>query len=164
VDSRAAGGYVVAAGSTVTLGPDGEVTPGGQQAAYRVAHDTDVAPLPGWLLELYTDAAQRADPPPARPPGDLLAQLTRRSGYTAAALRGEIGRVLDARPGTRNDTLCRAAFALGQLTAAGLLPADLAADALAQAGRAIGLGERECQATITSGLHAGQAAPRPGAA
>jgi hypothetical protein len=164
VDSRAAGGYVVAASSTVRIGPDGETSPTGRPAAYQVDHDTDVAPLPGWLHELYTAAAGREQPPPGRPAGELLDRLTRRTGYATAALRGEVQRVLDARRGNRNDTLCRAAFALGQLVAAGLLPADLAVDALTEAGQAIGLGGRECRDTIASGMRAGQAAPRDGAA
>jgi len=158
VDSRAAGGYVVAAGSVVTIGPDGEVTPAGRPAAYRVTHDSDVAALPGWLLDLYLQAAHRNDRLPSdRPAADLLG---RRPGYAAAALRGEVQRVLDARPGARNDTLCRAAFALGQLVAAGLLPGELVERALTAAAAAIGLPQRDSAATIRSGLTAGQRTPR----
>jgi hypothetical protein len=54
----------------------------------------------------------------------------RHEQYAAAALRGEVEKVLVAQPGShqRNTTLNKAAFALSQLVAAGLLP-----DALARA-------------------------------
>ena len=42
------------------------------------------------------------------------------TAYAMAAARDEARLVAAARPGTRNDTLNRAAFSLGQLTAAGL--------------------------------------------
>jgi len=90
----------------------------------------------------------------------MLAGVQPRSRYAATALRGEPERVLAAQPGGRNHALNAAAFALGQLTATGLLPADLASDALAQAAQAIGLPTREAAATIRSGLTAGARSPR----
>ena len=54
--------------------------------------------------------------------------------YAAAALRNELDRVLRARPGTRNDTLNRAAFALGRLVGAGALDQATAVDELHDAG------------------------------
>ena len=101
---------------------------------------------------------------PERPPppvfGPMLAGVQPRARYAATALRGELERVLAAQPGGRNNALNAAAFALGQLTATGLLPADLASDALAQAAQAIGLPTREAAATIRSGLTAGARSPR----
>ena len=67
---------------------------------------------------------------------------------------------LSTAAGGRNHALNAAAFALGQLTATGLLPADLASDALAQAAQAICLPTREAAATIRSGLTAGARSPR----
>ena len=46
--------------------------------------------------------------------------------YIATALRGEIERVRAAIEGARNHALNKAAFHLGQLIAAGVLPEDLA--------------------------------------
>ncbi|MEU7816885.1 hypothetical protein [Pseudonocardia sp. NPDC049154] len=65
-----------------------------------------------------------------------------------------------AHPGCRNDTLNRAAFALGQLVAADVLPRGLASAALAEASAAIGLPLAEADATIRSGLAAGGRRPR----
>jgi hypothetical protein len=62
--------------------------------------------------------------------------------------------------GTRNDTLNRAAFRLGQLVAAGHLDPTYTADRLLGAATASGLGDAEAEATIRSGLHAGQSQPR----
>ncbi len=145
IDTRAHGGYVVAAGSTVDHRP------------YTALVDEDPAPLPGWLSDRLTD------PPPApvtERPTSTTAVAGSPSAYAAAALRGELGRVLAAIEGTRNHTLNSAAFALGQLVAAGLLPRQLAEDALTLAGQAIGLPARECAATIRSGLDSGGRTPR----
>jgi hypothetical protein len=150
VDTRAAGGYVVAAGSVVAGRP------------YTLVHDASPAPLPAWLAALLA----RPRPGRERPPQSAAAVLdgiARRPGYAGAALRSEMQRVLDAADGARNVTLNAAAFALGQLVAGGLLPRDLAEDALARAGLAIGLGERECAATIRSGLNSGARRPRTAA-
>ena len=144
IDTRAAGGYVVGAGSTI------------RGHSYTPFLDLPVAPLPPWMTGLLRT--------PERPPppvfGPLLTGVEGRSRYAATALRGELERVLAAHPGGRNHALNAAAFALGQLTASGLLPADLASDALAQAAQAIGLPSREAAATIRSGLTAGARSPR----
>jgi len=146
VDTRAHGGYVLAPGSVTTNG------------TYTVIHDTDPAPLPTWLLPLLaTNDPDRTDTASV---GELLEALARRSSYTAAALRGELERVLAAQPGDRNHTLNAAAYALGQLVAVGFLPYDLAAEALDRAATAIGLPPRERAATIRSGLKAGARCPR----
>jgi hypothetical protein len=72
-------------------------------------------------------------------------------------MRGELADVAAARPGTRNDTLNRAAFRLGQLAAAGHgSRQELSGPLLAAA-----LPEAESLATINSGLTAGQRHPRP---
>jgi hypothetical protein len=143
VDTRAAGGYVVAAGSRI------------QDRRYGEILDLPPARLPAWISRLL----QHPDPPPARY-GELVATVARRSRYAATALRGELDRVLAARPGTRNHTLNAAAYALGQLTGAGLLPTDLANDALSQAAAAVGLPPGEAAATNRSGLTAGSRHPR----
>ncbi|MGH2875685.1 MAG: hypothetical protein ACRDRL_22575, partial [Sciscionella sp.] len=102
-------------------------------------------------------------PAPAGALDELLAAVRRRSTYAEAALRGELDTVLAARPGNRNHTLNASAYALGRLIGAGLLPEQLAEDALLHAGQAIGLGEHECAATVRSGLSAGAHHPRAAA-
>ena len=77
-----------------------------------------------------------------------------------AALRQETCLVAMARPGTRNDTLNRAAFNLGQLVAAGLLPPLAVTTALASAAEHAGLPAQEARRTIRSGMTAGSHRPR----
>jgi hypothetical protein len=145
VDTRATGGAVVAAGSIVCGRP------------YLVTDDLPLMPLPAWLaLRLAKMPAPR---PSAAGLDALLATVARRSRYASAALRGEVDRVLAAGApgeGCRNDTLNVAAYAVGQLVGAGLIPERLAEDALLRAGTEVGLSEQECLSTIHSGLSAGR--------
>ena len=76
-------------------------------------------PLPRWIARLLHEV-------PALP-GNSLFETGQAPGasdgaqgraYALAAFREETRRVAAARPGTRNDTLNRAAFSLGQLVAA----------------------------------------------
>jgi hypothetical protein len=144
IDTRATGGYVVGVGSRIT------------GRSYRSILDLPAAPLPRWISGLLSAADRR----PAPATGQVLDAVDHPSRYAATALCGELDRVLAARPGSRNHTLNTAAFALGRLTATGLLPAGLAGDALTQAARAIGLPAGEAAATIRSGLTAGARSPR----
>lgn len=159
IDTRACGGYVVAPGSVIN------------GAAYTILADRPIAPLPDWLVHALTrtspalpDPAGVLDPavldPRLNPRGDALRTERSYAAYAAAALRGEVRRVRDARPGTRNDTLNRAAYSLGQLVGAGLLDHDRALGELHDAARAIDLPPREAAATIRSGLTAGSHRPR----
>lgn len=151
IDTRADGGYVVGPGSHVDL-PDGA-------GSYDVIHNPPPAPLPAWLAERLQQPPRGASPP-VEPPA-LTSQVARLSEYVRSALAGEVQHVLDAAEGTRNHTLNEAAFRLGRrFVHTRALPADLAEQALTQAGQSAGLGERECAATVRSGL---EAAARPGA-
>ncbi|MEU2984949.1 bifunctional DNA primase/polymerase [Micromonospora aurantiaca] len=147
VDTRAHGGYVVAAGSTVAGRP------------YVVDLDTDPAPLPGWLAALLAPAPL----PPQRPVVvDLPADRT--GAYVRAAIDRETARVTAAPAGERNRCLYIAAVALGQLAAGGALTADDAQSVLEQAAASAGLGRVETARTIRSGLAAGSRRPRKVAA
>ncbi|MFG1976443.1 bifunctional DNA primase/polymerase [Nonomuraea fuscirosea] len=155
IDTRAHGGYVVGPGSHVAL-PDGN-------GSYDVLHDPAPAALPAWLAERLSSMSPSTSSTSA---GAVLAANggDRAAGYALAALRNEVERVLDAVPGTRNDTLNIAAFALGQLIAAGLLPRSLAEACLHNAAEAIGLDFREAFNTIRSGIDSGLRRPRRTAA
>ncbi|GAU67622.1 putative DNA primase [Streptomyces sp. NBRC 110611] len=83
------------------------------------------------------------------------------NGYVAAAVEAELRAVAQAPAGTRNATLNRAAFSLGTLCGAGRLDRVHVAGVLADAARHAGLGEREAEAAIRSGLAAGERHPRP---
>ncbi|CAM3656222.1 bifunctional DNA primase/polymerase [Nocardiopsis rhodophaea] len=154
IDTRACGGYVV--------GPGCHVADDDGTGDYTVQNTAAPAPFPTWLAGLLP----RADPRPVTSGQvhTMLATHHNAAGYATAALRGEVERVLAARPGGRNHTLNIAAFALGQLVGGGLLPKHLTEDALLQAGLAVGLTEAECEATIRSGIQSGLREPRGGAA
>jgi hypothetical protein len=146
IDVRADGGYVVGAGSRI----------GGR--AYTARGRGAPAPLPSWLARLIRDSY----PPPAVPPPRL--PVSDRAGgraYALAVLRAETERVASARPGTRNVTLNRAAFVLGQLAAAGFVPPIPVVTSLIDAARHAGLPEGEAVRTVRSAMEAGARKPRP---
>ncbi|MFC7988471.1 bifunctional DNA primase/polymerase [Streptomyces pilosus] len=114
VDTRAHGGYVVAAGS---------ITPAGR---YEALCAPVAAPLPGWLLSIL-----RPTPKPVQAPtGPTVGQARR---YADVALANETRNVATAADGTRNATLLRAARALGRLIASGDLTRTQVEQALREA-------------------------------
>ncbi|MFJ7998910.1 bifunctional DNA primase/polymerase [Streptomyces sp. NPDC096310] len=133
IDTRASGGYVVAAGST---------TPAGR---YAVIDPTPPAPLPEWLYVRLTDR-QAIQVTVVAPPSGT-------SRYATAALRAELANVAGAGEGVRNWTLTRAARALGRFVASGALTRSEVEEPLKQAGLAAGLRESECTPVITSALN-----------
>lgn len=146
IDIRASGGYVVGAGSRIDGRP------------YSVADGRTPGPLPGWIAALLRDSAagravRRKEP---------VANGARGMAYAMAALREEARLVAAARPGTRNDTLNRAAFSLGRLVASGLLPPLAVVSSLTCAAGRARLPADEARRTIRSGLTAGMNRPRPG--
>lgn len=82
------------------------------------------------------------------------------SAYARAALADELAQLARATNGTRNSTLNRCAFSLGQLVGAGAIDQMTVETALAGVASAIGLEPREINATIRSGLTAGAKEPR----
>jgi hypothetical protein len=101
------------------------------------------------------DHAHRRDARNGLPPPASGASV-----YGAAALSRELERVRSLAVGQRNDGLNRAAFSLGRLVGGGELCEDVVRQALVGAAAAIGLGQREAEATIRSGLGAGRSVPR----
>jgi hypothetical protein len=148
VDTRAAGGYVVAAGSTASGRP------------YTTVHHAPAAPLPGWLATLLRPAPL----PPQRPVTVPLTTRDRRGKFLTAALNGELARVTGSGPHEHNNALYYASVALGQLVAGGELDAHEVTEKLTQAALSVGQGEREARRTIASGLRAGANRPRQVAA
>ncbi|GIJ65645.1 bifunctional DNA primase/polymerase [Virgisporangium ochraceum] len=151
VDTRAHGGYVVAAGSSV----DGR--------AYTVTHDADVMALPGWLA----DRLRPSDPASSGRPVVVDIGTGRRAAYLQAAIDRQVEHLLAA-TGNRNDALYIAAQNLGQLVAGGDLDAAHVTAVLTDAAEQLGL-HRDPPAgqiakTIASGLRAGARRPRRAAA
>jgi hypothetical protein len=146
IDVRADGGYVVGAGSRIG------------ERAYAARGDflPLTLPFPAWIARLLA-----GDPVPLPAPRPLpFPDVSAGRAYALAALREETRRVADARPGTRNDTLNRAAFSLGQLVAARLLPPLPVMTSLADAAACAGLPDDEARRTIRSGMAAGARKPR----
>jgi len=142
IDVRADGGYVIGEGSRIG------------ERAYAARDERTPVPLPPWIAGLLKDAHAAAAGLPVPRGG------ARGTAYAMAALRDETRMVAAARPGTRNDTLNRAAFCLGQLVAAGFLPPLAVVSALAGSAERAGLPADEARRTIRSGLAAGARYPR----
>jgi hypothetical protein len=151
VDSRAHGGYCVAAGSVAARGE------------YRVMRAGRVAALPGWLLEALTP------PRPVLGAGSTSAPVVSRSrrqagAYVRAIVDGETRAVLDARTGTRHHTLLRAARRLGQLVGGGELGEEQARAVLLEAAAGHvgvdGCTVSEIVRTVEDGLSYGRRLPR----
>lgn len=146
IDTRANGGYVVAPPSATEDGP--YVWNGGKE----------IRPLPSALVRALTGPRALLAAPQAVVSSEPISNVK-----AEQVVRDELNNVRRAPEGTRNNTLNRAAFMLGQLVAApwaGLARLDVERGLL-DAAAACGLGEREALATIASGLEAGMTHPRP---
>lgn len=147
-------------GGSICLPPSRK--PSGAYAWERCPQFHDLAPLPGWLLDLML-----SEPPPREP-----VKITRLSEspdrlvrYVCAAIEGECGELARMAPGSgRNQKLYIAAARLGSLVGAELLGEDVAEDALERAATDCGLvaedGLRAVRLTIANGLKRGIADPR----
>lgn len=132
------------------------VLPPSVHATGRAYVWTSRAPLaelpPAWAAL----ATQVAAPLPTEPPRAIEVSDV----YLARALSGEVGRVLNAVPGTRGNTLCSAAFKIGRIVGAGIGTFEVAAPALVAAGVATGLPEGDVRATVDRALRSGAGNPR----
>ncbi|PPK94223.1 bifunctional DNA primase/polymerase-like protein [Kineococcus xinjiangensis] len=157
IDTRAAGGYVLAPGSAVNGNP------------YVVLDRRPPVPLPAWLSERLRPAPLPVNQPTAirLRPGVVS---RRQAAYLRSAIAREVRRVEEAPCGQRNRALFVAAIALGQLVAGGAVSDAYVREVLDQAA-AVHVGRdgftaAEAHRTITSGLRVGARRPRslPGAA
>lgn len=147
IDTRAHGGYVLAAGSIVAGRP------------YVIERDQPPAPLPPWLFQRLS---RPAPPPPG--PVAITTGTGRRAAYLTAAINREVERLTGAAEGGRNAALYTAAIALGQLAAGGALTVAEVESLLEQAAAghiaARAYTPAEARNTIASGLRAGAKRPR----
>ncbi|WP_243795065.1 bifunctional DNA primase/polymerase [Saccharopolyspora gloriosae] len=144
IDTRGAGGFVVAPGS---VRPEGR---------YRILQSGPIALLPRWLHTALI---------PATPRGSTVASIEpgRMTRYVAAALTAECQAVAAAAPGTRHTTLLHAAISLGTLVGSGVLDEDDARSALhsAASGHHSDFPRSEIDRTVADGLAYGVHRPRP---
>jgi hypothetical protein len=148
LDIRGDGGYVIAPPSRHTSG-----------AHYHWDSSTSELPvLPDWLLGRLREPL--SPPPRSMTPATATSSWHRASAWARTALERELADISAAQEGTRNSTLNRAAFSLGQIIAGGALDADEVERLLLDRAASIGLGEGEARATISSGLSAGARQPR----
>ncbi|MEV6545276.1 bifunctional DNA primase/polymerase [Streptomyces sp. NPDC051665] len=134
VDTRAWGGYVVAAGSILPAG------------RYEALSAPVAAPVPAWLLSILQPAPRAVQ----TPSGPVTAQSR---SYADTALDNETRNVATAQQGGREAALFRAARALGRLIAWGDLPRHVVEQALQEAGESTGLTAAECRSTLRSALN-----------
>ncbi|MFD0315973.1 bifunctional DNA primase/polymerase [Streptomyces flavalbus] len=142
VDTRAWGGYVVAAGSILPTG------------TYEALCGPETAALPSWLHALVQPAPPRTVSPLKLPAVDG-------NRAAVAALEAECAVVTEAPEGLRNVTLNRCAFKVGRFVAWGDLPRHVVEDAFQGVGEAVGLTAAECRATIRSALNSSLRSARP---
>lgn len=153
LDLRGDGGYVVAPPS---IHPSGVV-----YEWIILPDDCEFADPPQWLLELITAQNELLD---------HISQIgklpTSRVSYGQAALASELSALLRSPNGQRNDSLNKAAYALGQLVASGDLDKTDVERHLYDAAITLGLdrdpgcGIDGIWKTIRSGLGAGMKKPR----
>lgn len=142
IDTRADGGYIIAPPSRHRTGGTYKVT----------AHGQLLPDLPSWVL-------QSLQPPPLQPALERAAPRNA-TAWAKAAVDGELDRLRQAGEGSRNDTLNRVAYRLGQIIGGGSLTEHDIEPLLIEQGIAIGLREREVVLTVHSGLRAGEGSPR----
>ncbi|MFF7156779.1 bifunctional DNA primase/polymerase [Streptomyces sp. NPDC008139] len=134
IDTRAWGGYVVAAGSAIPQGP------------YAALCDDSVAKLPEWLQNALT-APQGPVAAPIRPMPTVNAPR-----YATVALERETASVATTGEGSRHSTLLRAVIRTGRFVAWGDLDRTAVEAAFEAAGIAAGLPESDCRTTIRDAL------------
>lgn len=140
VDVRADGGYIVAPPSHHANG-----------RTYRWIGSHRIEGLPLSLV----NALQ-----PRHPVRTDASSVTHADAYTRAAFDRECAAVRAAPEHTRNNTLNRAAFSLGQLVESTALTESAVFDGLLAAAADVGLPGREAMLTIRSGLRGGRRKPR----
>lgn len=112
IDTRAGGGYVVAAGS---ITPDG---------VYELLDESEPVELPAWLVQALAPKPSPAVSAPREIPA------VRASRYVAAAVRNECERLAATGTGAQNHALFTAALALGRLVAGGAVDEATVREAL----------------------------------
>ena len=148
VDTRGAGGYVIAPGCKLAAGGSWKIMSPVTHSELASQVATFGLPYPpAWVIDALQGHPKRL----------LDGKLTACDGHEVLDL--ECSKVRKAPEGTRNDALNRAAFAVGQIIGVGTLSRDEAEERLSDAAIEAGLQEREVERTIKSGIEAGISSP-----
>lgn len=189
INVRGAGGYVIAPGSVRADGRAWQMNTGQTVFTTRMGHHIHelarpddlgraflidgIPVIPEWLERMLRPARMtigRAKP--GRPqvsttrtfervePPEPPTEAERRTAYYEKAREREVGRVIGASEGERNNRLNEAAFNLGQLIQDGGLPESVVIGDLLNAAHYVGLGHEEALKTIESGIKGGRLKPR----
>ncbi len=150
VDVRGRAGIAVAAGS---IHISGYVY---HWARGRSPQDIELAPAPDWLIEKLADRDRHIDAAPLVSPREFSGTV---SPWAEAILEDELFFLSEAEAGTRNSSLARIAFKLGQLVGGGEIPLDEAREALVDIARYWPNLNKSID-TINRCLEAGVAKPR----
>lgn len=145
IDIRGDGGYVIAPGSRL---------PDGREYELLNPFPAKLPEAPQWLIAACNRQPSVPTARPTAPDGQGG------TPYGLRALESELGRLAVAPDGARNDTLNRAAHALGQLVAGQQVDPDHAVYKLHEVALRIGLTPTEIEATIRSGMAVGARQPR----
>jgi len=149
IDTRGEGGYVVAPGSNHLSG-----------GRYEWLNDAPIAPLPAHLIERLEKKPKASPLPPAERVSQTLSAAKGDTPYGLAALDDECRTLAGTHEGGRNDQLNRSAYLMGNLVAGDELTESTALRELRDAALRCGLGEREIDKTLQSGLNDGMFNPR----
>lgn len=139
-------------GGSIVLPPS--VLPSGRHYRWVKNGAGVIAAAPGWLINLVLPPPPPPKPEPKPPPDNI-------ENYVASAAASELAELSAAQKGTRNDTLNRAAFNLGQFVKAGALPEDWARGQLEERAVGAGLSVFEAKRTIDSAFQAAEARSLP---
>lgn len=141
VDTRGAGGYIIAPPSIV----DGKV--------YQWVNDLPIAPLPTSIIDTLKPKPITVSDLPYVP-------MVIVKGYGDRALSDECDKVASTQEGGRNHQLNLSAFKIAQLVGGGQIDEHEARECLAAAAQACGLSETEIRKTIASAFSKGKMRPR----
>ena len=159
------GSYIIASGSQ--LGDGRRWWRGDGSPSLLESYAAGTIPIaPQWLIDFKKPRAkQNPNPQPKANGSALHGDGSREAAYAAAALDGIAAELASAPAGTRNNALNGAGFRMGTMVSRGWIPRPDVADALWAACESNGLvqddGADAVQATLASGIRAGEQEPHP---
>lgn len=144
LDVRGDGGYIV-------VPPSNHIS--GNSYRWIVSpQEMTPAELPAWLVERMNEKPSHK-PSPRR--SSSTSRVLSADRYTRFVFNQVLAELAGAVEGNRNDALNKAAFRLGQFVGANVISRGEVEQALHDQAASLGLGERETELTIRSGIDSG---------